>query len=81
LRPISPLPEGRMIDEIMEDRYEQEHGHQSPIPFGFDGRIPCSPPRPALRVLPTATSNAVHDGSPLSPSPHPVPPSSRQPRP
>jgi hypothetical protein len=32
-----------MIDEHMEDRYHQQHGHLPAIPFGFEGLVPRTP--------------------------------------
>jgi hypothetical protein len=62
-------PDGSMIDEIMEAQYEAEHGHLSPIPFGFDGCIPAAAPEPpALRVLPTASEDAAETISPTHPT-------------
>jgi hypothetical protein len=36
----TPDVPGRMLDEILEDQYEEEHGHISPVPFGFSGCVP-----------------------------------------
>jgi hypothetical protein len=36
----APNAPGLMIDEILEAEYEREHGHPSPIPFGFSGCVP-----------------------------------------
>jgi hypothetical protein len=56
LRQAPPLPlhppDGRMIDEILEDRYEAQHGHPAPIPFGFNGCVPSPPEKAeASRIL------------------------------
>jgi hypothetical protein len=57
-------PDGPMIDEI-----EAEHGHLSPIPFGFDGSTPAAAPEPpALRVPPTASKDAAKTISPTHPT-------------
>jgi hypothetical protein len=42
-----------MIDEILEDQYLQEHGHPSPVPFGFSGCCPPTPRSPPPHRYPT----------------------------
>jgi hypothetical protein len=62
---------GLMIDEFLEEQYGAEHGHISPIPFGFEGCVPQQPPSPSLRVLPTA---ATEPDTPAAEQPAPSPP-------
>jgi hypothetical protein len=67
----SPIVPGLMIDEFLEEQYHAEHGHISPIPFGFEGCVPQQPPSPSLRVLPTA---ATEPDTPAAEQPAPSPP-------
>jgi hypothetical protein len=52
----SPTVPGLMIDEVLEEQYDAEHGHILPIPFRFEGCVPQHPPSPSLRVLPNAAT-------------------------
>jgi hypothetical protein len=68
-----------MLDEFLEEQYDAEHGHISPIPFGFEGCVPQQPPSPSLRVLHTA---ATEPDTPAAEQPAPFPPApSRRQRP
>jgi hypothetical protein len=75
----SPTVPGLMIDEFLEEQYDAEHSHISPIPFGFEGCIPQQPPSSSLRVLSTA---ATEPDTPATEQPAPSPPTpSRNQRP
>jgi hypothetical protein len=75
----SPTVPGLMINEFLEEQYNAEHGHISPIPFGLKGCVPQQPPSPSLRVLPTA---ATEPDTPAAKQPAPSPPApSRRQRP
>jgi hypothetical protein len=74
-----PTVLGLMIDEFLEEQHDAEHGHISPIPFGFESCVPQQPPSSSLRVLPTA---ATKPDTPAAEKPASSPPaSSRSQRP